>query len=409
MAAGATAAGVVVATDQGSSGHPEPDLPEVALGAQPAGLPARQHAWEAVLARDAFGNAVSPKFDRLLLFDVRGTPTTRHARILEAALRTLERTYRWGPEGLLFTVGWGPGYFRTALALRDAPIPEAKALSDFETPQIDDYDLCLHIACDDEQRLRDVEASLLHGTPLPGNGSGVIQVSDALIWKETRTGFAGAGLPAARQHVGGIPAGDPVPKTSPLYMGFKSALKKNQASEDAVTIVHGPFAQGTTMAVSYMRLSLQSWYGNLSQEQRIERMYSPQTTERDVAAFTTDAESNPDQIDQAITEYGVVGHSQTQATIRRNGSPLILRRDFDTDDGGQAGLHFVSLQRTIDDFVTTRTAMNASGAAQQNPSITATDNNGINAFIFVLKRANYILPARADRSFPLLPGRLAER
>jgi hypothetical protein len=33
-----------------------------------------------------------------------------------------------------------------------------------------------------------------------------------------------------------------------------------------------------------------------------------------------------------------------------------------------------------------------------------TVNNGINEFIFVLKRANYMVPARAQRSFPLLRG-----
>lgn len=38
---------------------------------------------------------------------------------------------------------------------------------------------------------------------------------------------------------------------------------------------------------------------------------------------------------------------------------------------------------------------------------TDTINNGINQFILVLKRANYIVPSRANRSFPLLPG-LAE-
>jgi hypothetical protein len=49
--------------------------------------------------------------------------------------------------------------------------------------------------------------------------------------------------------------------------------------------------------------------------------------------------------------------------------------------------------------------MNQSAAQLQNPVITDTVNNGINEFIFVLKRGNYILPARAQRSFPLLPGR----
>ena len=65
----------------------------------------------------------------------------------------------------------------------------------------------------------------------------------------------------------------------------------------------------------------------------------------------------------------------------------------------------MAVQRTIEDFVTTREAMNASGAQLQNPAITDTVNNGINEFIFVLKRANYILPPRNQRSFPLVPGR----
>jgi len=55
--------------------------------------------------------------------------------------------------------------------------------------------------------------------------------------------------------------------------------------------------------------------------------------------------------------------------------------------------------------VTTRTAMNAASAPLQSPGITDTVNNGINEFIFVLKRANYILPPRAQRSFPGLPAR----
>jgi hypothetical protein len=121
-----------------------------------------------------------------------------------------------------------------------------------------------------------------------------------------------------------------------------------------------------------------------------------------VTEFTTDAESDPNLLGQAITRYGVIGHAQTAARARRGGNPIILRRDFDSADGGLAGLHFVALQRTIADFVTTRTAMNATSAQLQNPSIGDTVNNGINEFIFVLRRGNYLLPARGQRSFPLL-------
>jgi hypothetical protein len=391
LVAAAVAAGVAIDQSASGSALPLADLP----GPVP-GLPSRQHAWAATLTPDKYGNPTPPRFDRLLLFDVRGTPDPRYARLLEAELRRLEHAYPWSPKGLLFTAGWAPSYFEHVLHL-PSPIPRAKALSEVEQPAIDNYHLCLHLASDDPTLLSGCERALQRA------------LAPALRLRQTRTGFAGAGLPAAHQRVGGhrlegIPAGDHVPASAQLFMGFKSALKKNQATEDAVTIADGEFAQGTTMAVSHMTLSLDSWYQNLTYAQRVARMYSPQTTPEQVAGFTTDAESNPGLLDQAI-KRGVIGHAQASARARRHGKPLILRRDFDTVDGGQAGLHFVSLQRTIEDFVTTRTAMNQANAQLQNPAITATINNGINEFIFVQQRANYILPSRAQRSFPLLPGR----
>ena len=307
--------------------------------------------------------------------------------------------------GLLVTASWGSAYFRDVLRV-SSPVPQAQALSDFEDPAIDDYHLCLHIASDDETRLASIEAALTRGAPIPYyTPSRALDISSVLRWRETRAGFVGTGLPAERQKTGGIPGGQPVPGDSPLFMGFKSALKRNQATEDDVTIVDGPFAGGTTMHASYLRLRLDTWYEQLSQRQRVARMYAPQVTQEQVNRFTTDAESDPALLGQAISRYGVIGHAQTSATARRKGRPIILRRDFDSTDGGQAGLHFVALQRTIEDFITTRTAMNATSAQLRNPSITDTVNNGINEFIFVTKRGNYLLPSRSERSFPLLPGR----
>jgi hypothetical protein len=403
-AAGVAAGGAVVGVAAcGSSSRAVTRVPRVALGSEPAGLPVRQHAWVDYEARDAYGNPVSPRFDRLLYFDVNGTPGPDHARMLEAALRTLERTYPWSHDGLLFAAGWAPSYFESVLGVA-SPIPRAKRLSDFEIPSIDDYHLILHLASDDEDRLAAIEGTLLHGEPLT-DAIGSLQISDALTWRETRTGFTGAGLPAANQNVGGIPSGKHVPKGSPLFMGFKSGLKKNQATEDSVTIADGQFADGTTMHNSYMRLRLSSWFENLSESERVARMYAPQMTPAQVNRVTTDAEGDPGKISEAINHYGVIGHSQASATARRKGKPRILRRDFDTTDGGQAGVHFVSVHQTIQDFVVTRTAMNQDNAPLQNPEITSTVNNGINEFIFVLKRGNYLLPPRPQRSFPLLPGR----
>ena len=69
-------------------------------------------------------------------------------------------------------------------------------------------------------------------------------------------------------------------------MGFKSGFTKNQATEDDVTIADGPFAGGTTMQVSYMRLRLDSWYQVLNERERVARMYAPQVTPAQVARFT---------------------------------------------------------------------------------------------------------------------------
>jgi hypothetical protein len=284
-----------------------------------------------------------------------------------------------------------------------SPVARPRELSEFETPTFDDYDLCLHLACDDEQRLVTVERALVNGTPLePGGGS--IELTDALRWRETRTGFTGAGLPAERQRVTGIPAGNPVSESAPLFMGFKSGFRKNQATEDDVAISDGPFAQGTTMQVSYMRLRLDRWYDELQERDRVALMYAPEVSPADVARFTDDPPTHADSYAKAASLYGVVGHSQTSARARVHGRPRIIRRDFDTIDGGLAGLHFVSIQRSIEDFVKTRDAMNAAQASYINPAIGDTLNNGINAFIFVLKRANYIVPARATRSYPLYAG-----
>jgi hypothetical protein len=89
--------------------------------------------------------------------------------------------------------------------------------------------------------------------------------------------------------------------------------------------------------VSYMRLCLASWYDELNTRERVARMYAPQMTSQEAGRFTTDAAGDPSLMAQAISRYGVIGHAQASARARRNSRPIILRRDFTTVDGGQAG------------------------------------------------------------------------
>lgn len=401
--AGAIVAAGVVAGAVPSRALAQPRIPHVELPPRKHGLPERQFAWGDYLATDEHGNPLSPRFDRLLMFDVRGRPTPAHARLLEARLRRLEHRFAWSHRGLLFTVSWGcPSYF--TLLGAPSPVPRATKLSTFENPVIDRYDMCIHLASDDEPTLVEIEAALVRGRALRGV-PGSMSLAPAFVWRQTRTGFTGAGIPASRQHVRGIPRGEPVAASAPLFMGFQSGFKKNQASEDAVAIPHGPFAQGTVMHVSHMRENLKTWYGPFSDQDRVSRMFSPETTVAGVARLKNDAASEPGQIGTAMRRYGVIGHSQATAQARRHNKPLIIRRDFNTIDGDRAGLHFVAIQRTWEDFVVTRNAMNANGAHLVNKKITATRNNGINAFIDVRRRTNFIIPSRRDRAFPLLPGR----
>ncbi|HUY58812.1 MAG TPA: hypothetical protein VMV16_03805 [Solirubrobacteraceae bacterium] len=69
-----------------------------------------EHAWSRWLHHDQYGNPLAPRYDRLLFFNVRSRPTPTFARLLESRLLTLERRFRWGPGGLLFTVSYGPEY-----------------------------------------------------------------------------------------------------------------------------------------------------------------------------------------------------------------------------------------------------------------------------------------------------------
>jgi len=210
---------------------------------------------------------------------------------------------------------------------------------------------------------------------------------------------------ARRQAVGGLPETRPVPPEAPMFMGFPSGFRRNQASEDDVTIPDGPFAGGTTMQISRKRLRLESWYELLTEEERVARMFAPQMRPDAVKALRDEAPTFSERFEEAATKYGVVGHLQAVGRARRDGKPLLLRRDFNTTDGGQAGLHFVSLQRSIRDFVETRRAMTAAEAPFLNPAIGPRVNNGIKEFFFVLNRANFLVPPRRQRAFPALPGR----
>ena len=235
VAAGGAAVGVGSSARRAASARQRP----AGRAGRPARRPAeRQHAWDATLRTDADGNPIAPRFDRLLFFDVAARPR-RRTRACSRRRCARSSTLPVGPgRACCSPPAGGPAYFERVLgvALADPVAKGAvglRAAGDRRLPPVPAPRLRRR------ERLADVEAALVHGAPLAG-ADGPLELSSALRWRETRTGFVGAGLPAAHQDVGGIPPGNPVATSAPLFMGFKSSLRTNQATEDDVTIPDGP-------------------------------------------------------------------------------------------------------------------------------------------------------------------------
>jgi len=373
-------------------------------------MPTRQHAWDDVMATDDHGNTLNARHHVLLYLDYAGdgTATDDDRTTVEDALQSLEHAYERSNEGLVFTIGYSRAYFERYDAELDEAValPRPEPLADFEDPDPDEPDALVHLASDHARVVLEAEEALrgnreqANERSMDATLSGVFEITDR------RTGFIGDGLPAEHDDVDGIPEGE-VDEDAPLYMGFKSGFEKNQASEERVTIQSGPFEGGTTQHVSKIRLHLDQWYEQDDRYQRVGKMFCPAHAENGTVEgvgenLGTDSgmDECPAHVEDDAREMGFVGHSQKNAAARdEDDSPLILRRDFDSTDDGQAGVHFLALQREIGDFVATRDAMNGTDAAEAG-GVGTRHNNGILQYMTVLRRGNYLLPPRERRSLP---------
>jgi hypothetical protein len=384
--------------------------PDVPTGTDPDTLPAGQHRWDQGLETDDAGNHRLSRHHVLLLldYDRDGEPTDSDREQVEDALRSLERAYGWATDGLLFTIGYSPAYFdRFDAEPAGVSLPEPEALASFEDPEIDTPDTIVHLASDHESVVLAAEEALKGNRETVNDRSMSASFNGLFTERDRRTGFVGTGLPAENQDVDGIPDSEPVPEDSPLFMGFKSGFKENQASEERVMIDSGPFAGGTTQHLSKIRLHLQQWYEQDSREQRVSKMFCPAHAEEDRVEGVGENLGTDNQVGDCAEDVveqsrrdGVVGHAQKTARARDGDEPLILRRDFDSTDGDEAGLHFLSLQRSISDFVATRAMMNGTDI-DESSAVGQRVNNGILQYMTVTRRGNYLLPPRESRALPV--------
>lgn len=392
-----SAASTAGCTGRGSTG----DRPDLESNPRADSLPDRQHAWDATLRTDQTGNTLSPQFHRVLLLDLDAEQSADAAETVERAMRSVEAAYEWGPAGVLHALAWGTAYFERRSALEESPIRSPKVLSRTDDPKLLDFDAALVLASDVPSHLAAVESAMFDGAPRMNGESVEHRLGDVFSRAGRRTGFIGDGLPAEHTDAEGVPDDASLGSDDPMFMGFFSGRDGTQASEDRVTIGSGRFAGGTTMHVSHLHQSLDRWFDGLDDQSRVSRMFGPGFSTDDVDSL---GETVPfeDAVQRHAREEGVVGHHEKVARVRRDNRPLILRRDFNTVDGGRAGVHFVSLQRSLDHFESTRKSMNGWYLRDDNPEVTDRRNNGILNFISVQSRVNFYVPPREIRAFPLL-------
>ena len=382
-------------------------------------LPPGQHHWNDQLRTDQAGNHELPRHHLLLYADLRvremGESVVRDR--VRGALEGLTDAYEWGPQGLLFTVGYSPAYFRRVFGRppADVDLPAPRRLSPFETPTFDQHDLLIHLASDRADAVMGAEAAL-RGEQAHVNGfDRAVAIDDLLGRTDRRTGFVGAGMPADRQSgLVGIPEGDPVPEDAPLFMGFMTGFRQNQATEEAVELPDGAFRGGTTLHLANIRLSLDAWYTENSHAEQVAKLFSPEhaATGRVPGVGHALGDDNGitsaivDQIDADAASAGVVGHAQKAARANRaaDGTALTLRRHFESTDDGVASLHFPSYQRTISRFEAVTEAMNGSDIAADHPQVRQRVNNGILRYMFVRSRGNFLIPPRSQWALPTPTG-----
>jgi hypothetical protein len=336
---------------------------------------------------------------------------------------------------LLFTIGYSPTYFqRFDDPLDGVDLPPAGPLLPEENVATDDADAFLHLASDHASAVLDAETALFGDTDERGsdatagdasprtdqntttpedvgtttaNGVEVTQLDGVFSVAERRTGFFGPGLPAERdegQILQGVP-GSALDEKDPSFMGFWSRFQGSQATEDRVTIQEGRFAGGTTQHVSALVLILDNWVKH-SLEEKIARLFAPTADTEAIGPrgerLTTDntvSAVDEERLHEVADEHEVVGHAQKLSRFREEGRPPILRRDVNTDDNGEAGVLFVSLQRAFDDFRRLRLAMEGIDLAEETP-VHDREKNGILQYFRTRRRGNFLIPPREMRALP---------
>ncbi|HEX2293410.1 MAG TPA: hypothetical protein VHH55_08855 [Gaiellaceae bacterium] len=377
-------------------------------------------------------------------------------RTLEAAIARLERRYDPTPAGLAVTVAWGLPYFRRfvpRLADRHLPVDRRASTSaerpvpalqnairfpsDPDTTILERNDVAVLLRSDEREHVADAARRLFADT------GGIFELTS--IRKGFQGGgFAGGrGLPKEMAIAAGIQGADLIPDGAQLFLGFTSTQKATQgqsriASFETLGLVdvgEGYFRGGTHMHLSHLFENVEAWYLDFDFRDRVDTTFRPgfqaregaQTVRQDAKDAASDADLKGD-----FRRHGAIGHSASiqptsrlQMDIRgadgelyRKGSAIPLRADFNTLDNPffwtadperdrqgeqpEAGLHFISFNPSSDDFRRNRLAMDGVlPDGTRLPLQARSRAQGLNSVLRTTHRQNFLVPPRAQRSFPL--------
>ncbi len=379
----------------------------------PEALPDRQHAWNSYLVRDVHGNTAPAQQQVVLGLSYEGStpPTDDEREQVTAAFRTLEQAFQWGTggdqsatfnRGLLFMLGYAPSYFDAIGAVPASLIrPEALLEAVDEDPsKVDGFDAVLILTSDIGSVVLAAEAALfgekdtVNGVPVDGTLEDIFSISTR------RTGVAGKGLPAEELD------NEDIPEQAPLSMGFKSGFTDSLPSEDSVTLPRGPFAGGTTLSLSRLRIDLDRWYDQDHDERTAEMfcpVHDPDEIGKTGSGLGNDSgitESDVDAIPDHAEQYGRIGHTQKVATARNDDfEPRILRRSegVATDVPEDSEFNFTSIQREFAAFIEARKAMNRDTYDVD----VAPEDHGIVDYLETIDRGTFLVPPRERRSLPV--------
>lgn len=384
---------------------------------------------------------IPPVWNLAITATLARAPSTREQQRLEAALRAVEAAYPYSPAGVFALVAYGLPYFRRYIAPSVFAAYLPRMADDGTTPVLLDAirfpsdppdtllesnDMVFHLRSDVLDQLHDVQRALFeHSGTLAGQRAPDADIADLFQVTSVRTGFVGAGLPRHMAQQAGLASAARIPAAAPLFMGFTSTQQLGEAKEVAVSFdgkrdpLLAPlttarpgdyFAGGTSLSMSHMFEDLDSWYA-LPYEARVARMFhlNAATAPGRITLQTLWLNPNPTALD--AQEQHVIGHNEAVQRGSRSaeGQALQLRVDFNTMDAldapvPAAGLHFLAFTPGARIFHQSRLSMDATDLAQQYDI--APQANGINAFLRVTRRQNFLVPPRAHRAFPLveLPG-----